>query len=92
MRRTLIGAGLVLGALLALGYTVGLGIYVVASTAPRVASQPKTPEQARQTLDRLGLEREYPFRSHFVRTGHGRMHYVDEGKGSSVLCVHGNPT
>ena len=34
MRRTLIGAGLVLGALLALGYTVGLGVYAVASTAP----------------------------------------------------------
>ena len=92
MRRTLIGAGLVLGALLALGYTVGLGVYAVASTAPRVASQPETPEQARQTVERLGLEGEYPFRSRFVPTDHGRMHYVDEGKGSPVLCVHGNPT
>ncbi|MFZ5478531.1 MAG: alpha/beta fold hydrolase [Myxococcota bacterium] len=30
----------------------------------------------------------YPFASHFL----GPQHYVDEGEGSPVLCVHGNPT
>jgi haloalkane dehalogenase len=92
MRRALIAAGLVLGGLLILAYGAGLGIYAVASTAPAIASQPETPEQARQTVLRLGLEEEYPFSSQFVRTGHGRMHYVDEGAGSPILCVHGNPT
>ena len=36
---------------------------------------------------------EYPFASHFIEhtTGH-RQHYVDEGSGETLLCVHGNPT
>ena len=42
----------------------------------------------------------YPFPSRFAtvgRTGAGasqghRMHYVDEGNGPVVVCLHGNPT
>lgn len=34
----------------------------------------------------------YPFRSHFFETGSGRLHYVDEGQGETLLFVHGNPT
>ena len=45
----------------------------------------------------------YPFPSHFVTVGRGgaagsiaargyRMHYVDEGSGPVVVCLHGNPT
>lgn len=34
----------------------------------------------------------YPFESHFLEVGGTRMHYVDEGAGEPVLCVHGNPT
>ena len=92
MRRPLTVAGCVLGGLLVLGYTVGLGVYVVASTAPEVPSQPKTPEEARDALRQLGIEREYPFPSRFLRSSRGRMHYVDVGEGSPILCVHGNPT
>ncbi|OPB39185.1 hypothetical protein A0O28_0048910 [Trichoderma guizhouense] len=34
----------------------------------------------------------FPFKPHFS-TGPGfRMHYVDEGQGSPVLCLHGEPT
>jgi haloalkane dehalogenase len=35
----------------------------------------------------------YPFESHYleVEGGH-RLHYVDEGKGDTLLMVHGNPT
>ncbi|MDB5028871.1 MAG: alpha/beta hydrolase [Candidatus Eremiobacteraeota bacterium] len=36
--------------------------------------------------------REYPFRSHYHATQYGAMHYVDEGSGDVVLCLHGNPT
>lgn len=35
---------------------------------------------------------EYPFRSHYLSTQHGDMHYVDEGVGEVILFVHGNPT
>ncbi len=43
----------------------------------------------------------YPFRSRFVTVGRGtatggtrghRMHYVDEGSGPVLVCLHGNPT
>ncbi|MFO0819223.1 MAG: alpha/beta fold hydrolase [Pirellulales bacterium] len=34
----------------------------------------------------------YPFASHFLPLAGGRLHYVDEGSGSPVLMVHGNPT
>lgn len=35
---------------------------------------------------------EYPYASHYFETGHGRMHYIREGEGPVVVCVHGNPT
>jgi acyl-CoA synthetase (AMP-forming)/AMP-acid ligase II/pimeloyl-ACP methyl ester carboxylesterase len=38
------------------------------------------------------LERLFPYKSHFVEIPAGRMHYLDEGEGPVVLCLHGNPT
>ncbi len=35
---------------------------------------------------------DYPFASRFYLTDAGQMHYIDEGKGSPVVMVHGNPT
>ncbi len=42
---------------------------------------------------------DYPFRPHYVdlaaaigRAGEARMHYVDEGAGETVLCLHGEPS
>lgn len=90
MRRGLgIAAAALLGVAL-VGYAVGLGIYAVASTRPAVPTQPRIPEEADAVLDRLGLLTQYPFRHHFLLTPHGRMHYVDEGRGPVVLCLHGN--
>ncbi|MBB3192589.1 alpha/beta fold hydrolase [Halomonas cerina] len=34
----------------------------------------------------------YPFASRYFRVPAGRLHYVDEGAGSPILMVHGNPT
>lgn len=34
----------------------------------------------------------YPFESHYLRLEAGNMHYVDEGKGETILFVHGTPT
>lgn len=34
----------------------------------------------------------YPFEDHHLDLGGRRMHYVDEGKGETVLMVHGNPS
>ena len=73
-----------------LAYAVGLGVYAVASTRPAVPTQPRMPEEADAVLDRLGLRDDYPFRHRFLLTPHGRMHFVDEGRGPVVLCLHGN--
>jgi len=35
---------------------------------------------------------EYPFESNFQKVKHGRMHYVDVGRGQPVVMVHGWPT
>ncbi len=34
----------------------------------------------------------YPFRSHHLQLDAARYHYLDEGAGSVLLMVHGNPT
>src|SRR5258708_22704283 len=41
---------------------------------------------------RAGFESEYPFPSRFFDLDGLRYHYVDEGRGETLLCVHGNPT
>jgi haloalkane dehalogenase len=35
---------------------------------------------------------DFPFEPHYVEVNGGRMHYVDEGKGEVILCLHGEPT
>ncbi len=35
----------------------------------------------------------FPFAPHYAEVGQGlRMHYVDEGKGDPILCLHGEPS
>lgn len=36
--------------------------------------------------------KEYPFESRYFAVPAGRLHYVDEGDGSPIVMVHGNPT
>ncbi len=35
---------------------------------------------------------EYPFKSHYSKVPAGMMHYIDEGKGETIVMVHGTPT
>ncbi len=35
---------------------------------------------------------EYPFRDRYFDVPAGKLHYVDEGTGSPIVMVHGNPT
>ena len=46
----------------------------------------------RPMTSRNGFESEYPFPSKFFDIDGVRMHYIDEGAGEVLLCVHGNPT
>lgn len=34
----------------------------------------------------------FPFESHFFDSSVGRVHYIDEGQGTPILFLHGNPT
>jgi len=34
----------------------------------------------------------FPFEPHYVEVNGARVHYVDEGEGETVLCLHGEPT
>ena len=34
----------------------------------------------------------FPFRPHFTDAPGFRMHYVDEGEGDPIVCLHGEPT
>lgn len=38
------------------------------------------------------LRQLYPFKRHFLELSGPRMHYVDEGDGSPIVMLHGNPT
>jgi len=35
---------------------------------------------------------EYPFSPHYFQSPAGRLHYVDEGSGTPIVFVHGNPS
>ena len=35
---------------------------------------------------------EYPFKPRYFETSAGKIHYVDEGKGTPIVFVHGNPS
>jgi len=39
-----------------------------------------------------GFEELYPFESNFMEIRGHKLHYLDQGSGSPVLMVHGNPT
>jgi haloalkane dehalogenase len=71
--------------------TWGTGIVaaalVVGNILPRLVfpDLPVLPVEAYKAL--------FPFQSHFAELDDGsRVHYVDEGKGPTLLLLHGNPT
>ena len=35
---------------------------------------------------------DFPFKPHYVEINGARIHYVDEGDGETILCLHGEPT
>ena len=35
---------------------------------------------------------DFPFAPHYVEVNGMRVHYVDEGKGQTILCLHGEPS
>jgi haloalkane dehalogenase len=51
------------------------------------------PDASVTTASPAGVDRvAYPFESRWLDVGPGRIHYVDEGQGETLLFVHGTPT
>ncbi len=46
----------------------------------------RTPDDRFQNLP------EFPYRPHYVEVNGLRVHYVDEGSGEPILCLHGEPS
>ena len=46
----------------------------------------RTPDERFQNLP------DFPYRPHYVEVNGMRIHYVDEGAGEVVLCLHGEPS
>jgi haloalkane dehalogenase len=46
----------------------------------------RTPDKRFATLP------DFPFEPHYIEINGARVHYVDEGKGEPILCLHGEPT
>jgi haloalkane dehalogenase len=62
----------------------------VAISDPIVSMRDANVTHAEQAL---GLEPgTFPFVSHFCVAGGAKVHYVDEGQGSILFMIHGNPT
>lgn len=34
----------------------------------------------------------FPFEPHYIEINGARVHYIDEGEGETILCLHGEPT
>lgn len=63
-----------------------------AFTPSRLSDDQVPPELLLRSQRRDGFEDVYPFRSHWLQSGAGVLHYVDEGSGPVLLMSHGNPT
>ena len=42
--------------------------------------------------ERFSALPDFPFAPHYIDVNELRVHYVDEGKGEPILCLHGEPT
>ena len=38
------------------------------------------------------ISAEFPFKSNYIEILDSKIHYIDEGKGTTFLFIHGNPT
>ena len=54
-------------------------------------------EAIRTPLERFENLKDYPFQAHYLEIpasdgSNLRMHYLDEGEGEVILCMHGQPS
>ena len=49
-------------------------------------------DRKKYPIDKSRFQHLYPFASHYVSTRGLNYHFVDEGEGELILCLHGEPT
>jgi haloalkane dehalogenase len=42
--------------------------------------------------ERFSILPDFPFAAHYIEINGLRIHYVDEGKGETIVCLHGEPS
>ncbi len=57
-----------------------------------MASIPNDMKFLRTPEERFSRLSDFDYQTHYVQIGDGRMHFIDEGKGEVVLCLHGEPS
>jgi haloalkane dehalogenase len=69
-------------------------IPVSAAAAPKAPTpQPSSATPQREELPHeADISGEYPFKPHYVDVLGSKMHYIEEGKGETIVFLHGNPT
>ncbi|MFO0949137.1 MAG: haloalkane dehalogenase [Planctomycetota bacterium] len=56
-------------------------------------NKPEVIDALRTPDDRFEQLPDFDYRPHYVAVGFGlRMHYLDEGRGETILCLHGEPS
>lgn len=60
------------------------------ATTPEIAAVPTAASQRHGSGD--DWRALYPFASHYLPLEAGRLHYLDQGRGETLLLLHGNPT
>jgi haloalkane dehalogenase len=73
-----------------------IGIVLLAACTASFADTKTTGEKRPMTLrtpdERFANLPGFPFAPHYVDVNGLRMHYIDEGKGDPILCLHGEPS
>jgi haloalkane dehalogenase len=59
-----------------------------APTSPDIAATPQRGEIPHEA----DISGDYPFKPHYVEVFGSKMHYIEEGKGDTIVFLHGNPT
>jgi haloalkane dehalogenase len=72
-------------------FVTTLAVSAAFAADPKQARE-KAPMTLRTPDERFANLPDFPYAPHYVEVNGLRMHYIDEGKGDPILCLHGEPS